>query len=223
MSDHYPDADPPSERELLRTLAEAIETLQGADIRHLVIGGLGAATMGRPRSTDDIDLFVRPEDARRALEALAANGFEVDETFPDWLFKAFRHGALIDLIFRSSGDIYLDEEMVDRGDVRDIHGVKARVAAAEDLLVIKAVATKESGSHHWYDALAIIARADLDWDYLVHRAGQAGPRRVLSLLLYAESNDLAVPPAAIEALYGTVHRPAGPAPAAERTGVDGAR
>jgi hypothetical protein len=39
----------------------------------------------------------------------------------------------------------------------------------------------------------------------VRRARQAGPRRVLSLLLYAESNDLAVPAEAIESLFAAVH------------------
>jgi len=41
----------------------------------------------------------------------------------------------------------------------------------------------------------------------VERARSAGPRRLLSLLLYAESNDLAVPTRVIELLFGTVHRP----------------
>ena len=55
------------------------------------------------------------------------------------------------------------------------------------------------------DALAIIARTPLDWTYLVERARQAGPRRVLSLLLYAESNDLAVPAEAVDQLHTIIH------------------
>lgn len=61
------------------------------------------------------------------------------------------------------------------------------------VLVIKAVATSEDACRHWYDALAVIARGDLDWDYVLARARRAGPRRVLSLILYAESNDVAIP------------------------------
>ena len=86
-----------------------------------------------------------------------------------------------------------------------VQGVELRMVAPEDLLVIKAVATAEHGSHHWYDALGIIARNPIDWDYLVERARQAGPRRVLSLLLYAESNDMAVPAESVEKLFLIVH------------------
>ena len=51
-----------------------------------------------------------------------------------------------------------------------------------------------------YDALGILGRTPIDWDYLVHRA-RLGPRRVLSLLFYATSKDLAVPESAIRELY----------------------
>jgi hypothetical protein len=39
----------------------------------------------------------------------------------------------------------------------------------------------------------------------VERARSTGPRRLLSLLLYAESNDLAVPTRVVESLFDTVH------------------
>ena len=66
------------------------------------------------------------------------------------------------------------------------------VLGPEDLVVTKALAHGEETAHYWWDALAIIAGHELDWDYLLRRA-RRGPRRVLSLLLYAQSTDLAVP------------------------------
>jgi hypothetical protein len=101
--------------------------------------------------------------------------------------------------------VYLDDEMLARAVTRECRGLDLRMVSPEDLLVIKAVATAEHGMHHWYDALGIIARNPIDWDYLVERARQAGPRRVLSLLLYAESNDMAVPAEAVEQLFLIVH------------------
>lgn len=77
--------------------------------------------------------------------------------------------------------------------------------APEDLLVIKAMVTAEGNQQHWYDAIAIISRCELDWDYLLRRARQAGPRRVLSLLLFAESSDLLVPSSAVLSLFDAVH------------------
>ena len=50
------------------------------------------------------------------------------------------------------------------------------------------------------DALGVVAAGGFDWDYLVRRADK-GPRRVLSLLLYATSVDLVVPPSVIRRLH----------------------
>lgn len=191
-------------------LGEALAALERAGVPHLLMGGLVVATYSRPRATDDVDVFVQPERAADALEALSDAGFEVEQTDPMWLYKAHRKGVLVDVIFRSTGEIYLDEEMMARGPIREVRGVRARLIAPEDLLVIKALATAEHGPHHWYDALGIIARNPIDWDYLVRRARQAGPRRVLSLLLYAESNDQAVPSDAVEQLFELVHPPTCP-------------
>jgi predicted nucleotidyltransferase len=204
LSDHYP-GDPPASDEVTHVLANALQALEAKEVQYVVMGGLAAAVFARPRTTEDIDLFVKPEDANPALEALAAAGFEVEETEPMWLFKAWKEGVLVDVIFRSSGDIYLDDEMLARAVEHELRGSRTRLISAEDFLVIKAVATTEQGSHHWYDALGIIARHPIDWDYLVERARKAGPRRVLSLLLYAESNDMAVPAEAVERLFTIVH------------------
>lgn len=204
-SDHYKGVPTPSHEAVTAVLAEAIAALDAEEVPHLLMGGLVVARYARPRTTDDVDVFVRPEHAARALDALSAAGFEVDEADPMWLYKAHKDGVLVDVIFRSSGEVYLDEEMLTRGVRDEVRGTAATLISPEDLLVIKAIATAEHGPHHWYDALAIIARTPLDWSYLVDRARQAGPRRVLSLLLYAESNDLAVPAEAVDQLLAIVH------------------
>ncbi len=202
--DHYP-GDKPSAEAVSAVLADAVAALDADGVPYLVMGGLITAAVARPRTTDDIDLFVRPEHADRVLDVLAGAGFEVAHHDPMWLYKAWKDGVLVDVIFRSSGEIYLDDEMEARAVTTECRGSTVRALAAEDLLVIKAVVAAEHSPHHWYDALAIIARSPIDWPYLVERARQAGPRRVLSLLLYAESNDLAVPTEAVEQLFDIVH------------------
>jgi predicted nucleotidyltransferase len=205
MSSHYRAGEEPTENDLQVALREVIAVLQGAEVQFLLIGGMSAATFARPRVTDDIDVFVRPADARRALDTLAEAGFETKEKDPYWLYKAWKHGVLVDVIFRSSGDLYLDDDMLARGNEREYLGVTAPLVSPEDLLVIKALAAAEHSPHHWYDALAVIGRCELDWDYVLARARLAGPRRLLSLLLYAESIDLAVPAEIIEELFEVVH------------------
>ncbi len=205
MGSHYRAGEEPSDDDIRRALREVIDALRGARVAFLLIGGLSAAAFARPRITDDIDVFVRPAQARRALDALAAAGFDTKEEDPFWLFKAWKHGVLVDVIFRSTGDLYLDDEMLARGSERDYLGVGAPLVAPEDLLVIKALAAAEHSPNHWYDALSVIGRCELDWDYLLGRARLAGPRRLASLLLFAESIDLAVPAEVIEELFEVVH------------------
>jgi predicted nucleotidyltransferase len=201
---HYPPGEEPTVEMIGSVLAEVIEALEAEGVPHLLMGGAGAQTFARPRETDDIDVFVAPGDARRTLDVLEKAGFGVEETYPSWLFKAMRHGVLVDVIFRSSGGIYLDEDMLARGQRCDYRGTEALLICPEDLLVVKAMAATEDTPHHWYDALALIARRDLDWDYVLARS-RVGPRRMLSLLLYAESIDLAVPPEAVTLLFERTH------------------
>jgi predicted nucleotidyltransferase len=195
---------------LLGVLDETMETLRGAGIPFLLIGGIGSAVFGRDRGTRDIDLFVRPENARTVLDLLGERGFETRTEHEHWLYKAFKHDVLVDVIFRSSRDILLDDEMLSRARMMTFRGRELPVAPPEDLIVMKAIAMSEDTPRYWYDAIAIIAQAELDWDYLVARARQHGARRILSLLLFADSIDLVVPRGPIESLYDAVssRRPA---------------
>ena len=185
-------------------MGDTMDALGRAEVPYVFMGGIGSATHGRPRWTHDIDVFVRPEDAGHALHALADAGFRTEETYPDWLYKAFKHEVMVDVIFKSLGGILLDQEMLERATEEEFMGLKPRVMAPEDLLVIKAIVHDEHMPRHWHDALAIISRCDLDWDYVVRRARRHGARRVLSLMLYALSNDLVVPAGPIRALFETI-------------------
>ena len=188
----------------LRVLDEAVEALTGAAIPFLFIGGIGSAVYGRDQGTRDIDVFVRPETARKVLEVLASRGFETREVFERWLSKATKDGVLVDVIFRSSRDILLGEEMLERSRTVPFRGRMIPIAPPEDLVVMKASAVSEDTSRYWYDAAAIIAATELDWDYLVARARQHGARRLLSLLLFATSIDIVVPSGPIETLYDAI-------------------
>ena len=189
----------------LATLREATEAIERADIPYALIGGIASSVHGRTRMTRDIDLFVKAEDARRALDALAAAGFAVEETNPHWIYKATRRDIVVDIIFVLQGDISLDDEMAARATAREFQGVELRVLAPEDLIVSKAITHDEQSARHWHDALGVLAHCDLDWEYLLRRA-RLGPRRVLSLLIYAQSSDLLVPDEPIRALFELIYQ-----------------
>jgi hypothetical protein len=197
-----------SQETFVRVLGEAIGALERAQIPYGMLGGVASAILGRPRWTHDADVFVRPVDAPDALAALEREGFDTQRTNPHWLFKGIKEGVLVDILFRARGDIYLDDEMIERLVDSEFQGVALKTIPAEDLLVIKAIIHDEETPRHWNDAIAILASCDLDWEYLLRRA-RSGPRRVLSLLLYAQSSDVAVPDGPIKRLFELVFESGG--------------
>ena len=185
-------------------LADVVEAVEGEDVPYLAIGGLASATYGRPRPTKDIDVFVKPEDAERCVKALESAGFTTEDPPEDWLLKAYKDDVLVDVIFRIHNSIYLDDDMIARARRYDVKGTTIAVVPAEDFILMQAVTHSEDTPHYWYNALTVIASAEIDWDYVVRRSSH-GPRRVLSLLLYAQSNDLAVPAQVIRRIYDQIH------------------
>lgn len=186
-----------------RVLFSALDALQANQIPYALIGGIAASGMGRPRSTHDIDIFVRPEDSEAALESLAKNGFEPERTDPRWLYKGWKEEMMVDIIFKSQGDIYFDSEMQSRTRLIHYHGRNIPAVAPEDLVIIKAAVHSEVGPHHWHDALAILSHAPVDWPYLLKRARRA-TRRILALLIYAQANDIWIPNQVIHELYNSI-------------------
>jgi predicted nucleotidyltransferase len=211
MLDHIAaDVEPLfDEHRFTEVLRDTVGLLDATGVPFLILGGIASSVHGRDRWTHDIDFFVKREDALRALDALGAGGYRTEKTFWDWLYKAWHPSDAhidVDLIFRSSGGIRMDDEMLARAVPADFRGVELRVIPAEDLLVMKAVAHDEHMPRHWHDALGLVSRCGLDWDYVLRRARQAGARRVLSLLVYAQSNDLIVPNRVIEELFDAIYR-----------------
>lgn len=167
---------------------EACTALYEAGIDHVLMGGIAVWAYGRKRYTKDVDYLVRPEDADRALDALSEAGFRTERTDPKWLYKAFKGDTMIDIIFVVKGDIVLDDEMLEHAEEIEIEGYGFCVISPEDLVIIKALAIKETRPRDWYDAFSVLegAHGKLDWDYLLMRA-KKNPERVLSLLLFAHT------------------------------------
>jgi hypothetical protein len=185
-------------------LKDAVEALHSDRVPFALIGGLAVSSFGRPRWTHDIDMLIRPHDADRALSLLKTRDFRTERTDPSWLFKGFKRDVMVDLIFYCTGGFYLEDEMQERAVWREIFGTRMPLLAPEDLLLLKAAVHDEVGPRHWHDALGILGRTKLDWDYLLRRA-QRAPRRLLSLLVYAHSVDLAVPNHVVKELYERVY------------------
>jgi predicted nucleotidyltransferase len=184
--------------QFVTVLADVVRALH--EIPFCVLGGVASAAYGRPRLTKDIDVFVRREDAERALAGLSEFGFDTEHTNPSWIFKGFREGVLVDVIFKVKSDVYFDDDMAARVRTVEYSGVVIPVLSPEDLVVTKALAAEEEAPWHWYDALGVLAVNELDWEYLLERARKS-PNRVLSLLHFALSIDLPIPASAVRSLH----------------------
>lgn len=192
----------------IETLEEAIGILDESGIHYAIGGGLAARAYGRRRLTKDIDVFVKRADAGRTLEAFAEAGFRTERTDPDWLYKAVKRDVLVDIIFRSAGGIYIDDRTIERAGETTIGGHTIKVLPPEDLLVMKIMAARADVPRHWRDAMAVLHGAHLDWHYLLDRA-RVGPKRVLSILLFGDSEGVNVPEWVMAELAGMIAKEGG--------------
>jgi len=117
-------------------LAEVVLALDEAKIEYALMGGIAATILGGHRFTHDIDIFVKPSQADAALESLGKRGFDIEKTDPRWLYKGFKKNVMVDLIFKSSGPVYLDDEMYERSTIEEFNGMGVRTLGPEDLFVI---------------------------------------------------------------------------------------
>jgi hypothetical protein len=151
------------------TLKVAVATLRDARVPFALGGSLAAWARGGPRPQNDLDLMVKPEDADRALEALAGVGMRPENPPEEWLFKAWHDGVLIDLIFEPAG-LEMTDEVLGRAESMPVMSIETPVMALEDVLATKLCALDEHSLD--YSALVGIARAlreQINWRALRER------------------------------------------------------
>ena len=129
----------PLAREVQAIYRDALTALTDARVEFLVGGGFGIALyLPFFRATKDLDVFVRPAAAYRALGALARAGFDVEMTDPAWLAKAKRETAPVDIIFCSyNGAVHVDDEWFARARQAVLFGVPVQVVAPEEMILSK--------------------------------------------------------------------------------------
>ena len=103
-------------------LKEVTQLLEEENLPYVVFGGIASSALGRPRSTRDIDVLVRPDGAVAALELLAKHGYETDRLDDQWIYKAQKAGVVVDIIFKTRFGIYLDEEMLEHATTARFNG-----------------------------------------------------------------------------------------------------
>ena len=138
------------------SLKRAVAALREGGVPFLLGGSLASWARGGPETRHDLDFMVKPKDAERALESLAAAGMRPERPPEEWLFKAWDGDMLIDVIFRPRG-LEVDDEVMRRGDVLHVLGISIPVMAVEDVLATKLLALDEHKLD--YSSTLRIARA----------------------------------------------------------------
>jgi hypothetical protein len=156
--------------QLTDALKVAVAALREAEVPFALGGSFAAWARGGPPPQTDLDLMVKPVDADRALDTLAAAGMRTEHPPEEWLYKAWHGAVLIDVIFRPSG-LEITDEVLARTDQISVLAVATPVMALEDVLLTKLKAMNEHSLD--YCSLLGIARAvreQIDWRSLAQRA-----------------------------------------------------
>lgn len=137
-----PELDP-----LLPALRDLLAWLGAQGVPAMVIGGLAASVLGRPRLTRDVDVVILLEQGRwkEFLAAGAKCGFtprlkdvlrfaRKKRVFP---LHHSKSGIDVDLVL---GGLPFEAQAIARAVWKNVQGVKVPLPAPEDLIVMKAVA-----------------------------------------------------------------------------------
>jgi predicted nucleotidyltransferase len=165
--------DNPLLDELADTLRKATLALADDDVAFMLGGSLASWVRGGPGPTRDIDLLVRPEDAERAIGALARAGMRTERRAEDWFLKAYDGDVPVDVIFRPGG-VVVDDGMFERADAMRVMAITMPVVSIDDYVITKLLALNEHSLN--LEPLLAIARAireQIDWSRVGARTGDS--------------------------------------------------
>jgi hypothetical protein len=165
----------------------AMSVLRDSGVPFLVGGAYAYARYtGVVRHTKDFDVFVRPEDAERALSALDEAGYATELTFPHWLGKAFHGDEFVDVIYSSGNGIArVDDRWFEHAVDEEVLGVPARLVPAEEILWSKSfIHERERYDGADISHLLLHRARELDWERLLERFGPHWRVLLTHLLLF---------------------------------------
>ena len=155
--------------ELIESMKRAAAALRDAEVPYMLGGGLAAWARGGPPTEHDVDFFVRPEDAERALDALVAAGMKAERPPENWLLKAWDADTLIDLIHSPAGGT-VDNGYFERLEEMEVAALWLPVASLGDVLTTKLMALNEQDPDlSSVLELARSLREQIDWDFVRSR------------------------------------------------------
>jgi hypothetical protein len=153
---------------------DAMEVLNRAKVPFLVGGAFAFIHQaGIDKSTKDLDIFARPADVQRLLEACASAGYDTELVFSHWLAKIRSPEGFIDVIFSSGNGIAtVDDGWFEHASDGEVLTVPVKIAPPEETIWSKAFVMERErydGADVSHLILALAER--LDWTRLLERFG----------------------------------------------------
>jgi hypothetical protein len=152
--------------------ARALQLLLEEGIPFVVGGAYAYAHhTGLHRDTKDLDLFLRQEDADRAIALFEATGWRTERDTHGWLHKAFWEDCMVDLIYSSgNGIIRVDDAWVENAVEGEVLGHRCRLSPAEEIIWSKAfVLERDRFDGTELNHLLLKTGPRLDWKRLLQR------------------------------------------------------
>ena len=169
--------------DLIDSMKRAAAALRDAEVPYILGGGLAAWARGGPPTEHDVDFFVFPADAQRALEALVAAGMKADRPPEGWLLKAWDGETLVDLIYSpAGGDV--DQGYFERAEEMEVAAQRLPVASLGDVLATKLLALNEQEP----DMASVLEmarslREQIDWPFVRERTSASAFARAFFTLV----------------------------------------
>jgi hypothetical protein len=166
---------------------EALTRLQDTGIPFLVGGAFAFSHYSHvPRDTKDVDIFVKPDDCPRVLEAFSTCGYRTEMPFPHWLGKIYADNHFIDVIFSSgNGLARVDDLWFDHASRTNVLGVIVRLSPVEEMIWSKSFIL-ERERFDGADVMHLLRETgpSLDWPRLLMRFGDYWRVLLSQLILF---------------------------------------
>lgn len=163
-----------------KILKKIIPLLETAGINYMLTGGLAVSMWGRPRSTADIDIVIEiePKDKKNIFN-LFKKDFYISEEALDMAISKQSQFNIIDFESGSKVDFYVrgndsyEQNRFKRKKRQNILDIDMNLISPEDLILIKLLWYKESGStRHLEDNESILKISKVDIEYIKKWAKQ---------------------------------------------------
>ena len=165
------------------SLKRAASALKQAEIPFILGGSLECWARGGPESTNDLDLFLKPSDAERALGVLVAEGLRAEQPPEDWLLKAWDGDVLVDVIFAPLS-LTIDDDLLEQAERLSVFSIEMPVMRLEDIFATKLMSLTD----HYLDYAGLLqmaraVREQVDWNDVRGRTADSPYARAFFSLL----------------------------------------